>query len=119
MSTSPTDSTYRAPRWLPGGHAQTIWPLLRKGPMPAFQRERWTTPDGDFIDESGTVTRGQEALENKYAEFFTAHHGAKMTIAIDSLRALGPDTVVEDGHATVGLAKDAPATSSAGPNAPN
>ena len=50
MSPSPTDSTYRAPRWLPGGHAQTIWPLLRKGPMPAFQRERWTTPDGDFID---------------------------------------------------------------------
>lgn len=41
---------YVAPRWLPGGHAQTIWPLLRKGPLPAFERERWDTPDGDFID---------------------------------------------------------------------
>jgi len=41
---------YVAPRWLPGGHAQTIWPLLRKGPPPAYRRERWETPDGDFID---------------------------------------------------------------------
>jgi len=47
---APADTAYRAPRWLPGGHAQTIWPLLRKGRMPPFQRERWTTPDGDFID---------------------------------------------------------------------
>ena len=43
-------SRYVAPGWLPGGHAQTIWPLLRKGPLPPFRRERWTTPDGDFID---------------------------------------------------------------------
>jgi len=45
---------YRAPRWLPGGHAQTIWAALFSrrfhGPPPRFTRERWTTPDGDFID---------------------------------------------------------------------
>ena len=50
---------YRAPRWMPGegplgGHAQTIWPALIsrrfRGPPPAFRRERWDTPDGDFID---------------------------------------------------------------------
>lgn len=35
---------------MPGGHAQTVWPLLRKGPLPAYRRERWETPDGDFID---------------------------------------------------------------------
>ena len=41
---------YRAPAWLPGGHAQTIWPLLIK-PLPLkLRRERWETPDGDFID---------------------------------------------------------------------
>jgi hypothetical protein len=33
-----------------GGHAQTIWPLLIKGPLPRYRRERWDTPDGDFID---------------------------------------------------------------------
>jgi len=45
---------YRAPRWLIGGNAQTIWPALFskrfEGPVPQFTRERWTTPDGDFID---------------------------------------------------------------------
>jgi predicted alpha/beta-fold hydrolase len=43
---------WRAPRWLPGGHAQTIWPALasRRPPPAGFRRERWATPDGDFID---------------------------------------------------------------------
>lgn len=41
---------YHAPKWLPGGHAQTIYPLLIKpGPYP-YRRERWETPDQDFID---------------------------------------------------------------------
>jgi hypothetical protein len=36
---------------LPGGHLQTIWPA-RLVPLPvvAYRRERWPTPDGDFID---------------------------------------------------------------------
>lgn len=45
---------FRAPRWLPGGHLQTIWPALfgrRPGGVAAsFRRERWATPDGDFVD---------------------------------------------------------------------
>ena len=43
---------YRAPAWLPGGHAQTIWPALfsHTGREPCYRRERWTAPDGDFID---------------------------------------------------------------------
>ena len=57
---------FQAPWWLPGGHAQTIWPakLARPaspaaspraalapvdGPL-AWRRERWATPDADFID---------------------------------------------------------------------
>lgn len=41
---------YRAPAWLPGGHAQTIYPrFLPLDPTP-YRRERWETPDGDFID---------------------------------------------------------------------
>ncbi len=46
--------SYRAPAWLPGGNLQTIWAATRSrrhlGPPPQFQRERWTAPDGDFID---------------------------------------------------------------------
>ena len=53
---------YRAPRWLAGsgavaGNVQTIWPALysrvhperRIGPV-SYVRERWDTPDADFID---------------------------------------------------------------------
>jgi len=41
---------YRAPAWLPGGHLQTLWPLLIKPRPVKLRRERWETPDGDFID---------------------------------------------------------------------
>lgn len=47
-------STYRAPRWLPGGHAQTIYAALNPPPGPQWRRERWDTPDGDFIDVDST-----------------------------------------------------------------
>ena len=50
MKPAPAAPHYRAAAWLPGGHAQTIWPLLIKGPLPPYRRERWDTPDGDFID---------------------------------------------------------------------
>ncbi len=50
---------FRTPRWLAGrgavgGNLQTIWPALFSrryhGPPPAYERERWQTPDQDFID---------------------------------------------------------------------
>ncbi|MDP3700567.1 MAG: alpha/beta fold hydrolase [Hylemonella sp.] len=45
---------YTSPLWLPGGHLQTIWAALYArrvhGAQPQFRRERWDTPDGDFID---------------------------------------------------------------------
>lgn len=43
---------WRGAWWLPGGHAQTIWPTWWSycGAMPAYRRQRWDSPDGDFID---------------------------------------------------------------------
>lgn len=45
---------YVAPAWLPGGHLQTIWPALYSRRswrvLAPYRRERWPTPDGDFID---------------------------------------------------------------------
>lgn len=45
---------YQAPWWLPDGHTQTIWAALcarpRRGLPQPLVRERWTTPDGDFVD---------------------------------------------------------------------
>ena len=45
---------YDAPWWLPGGNLQTIYAALRSqrylAEAPSFRRERWTTPDDDFVD---------------------------------------------------------------------
>lgn len=41
---------YVAPGWLPGGHAQTIYPYLLARPVIGYRRERWELDDGDFID---------------------------------------------------------------------
>jgi uncharacterized protein len=44
-------TAYQAPRWLPNGHLQTIFPAtFMAKPKVAFRRERWDAPDGDFID---------------------------------------------------------------------
>ncbi len=44
-------SSYRAPRWLHGGHAQTILPvLLPKRRLRLRTQERLRLPDGDFVD---------------------------------------------------------------------
>lgn len=47
---------YRAPPWLPGGNLQTLYPaLLAPRPPIDWRRERWDTPDGDFIDLDWTT----------------------------------------------------------------
>lgn len=44
-------SSYNAPRWLRGGHRQTILPvLLPRRASPWQRRERLELPDGDFLD---------------------------------------------------------------------
>ena len=49
---------YRAPWWLPDGNLQTIWSALHARhyaeTAPVFRRERWATPDGDFVDVDRT-----------------------------------------------------------------
>ena len=50
---------YRAPWWLPGGNAQTIWAALgarrHLGDPPTWRRERWDTPDADFVDVDHSI----------------------------------------------------------------
>ena len=55
-------SSYRAPAWLPGGHLQTIYAaLFAPRARIAFTRERWDTPDGDFIELDWTPGNDQNA----------------------------------------------------------
>lgn len=63
-----TPPRYRAPAWLPGGNLQTLYPaLLAPRPHVRYHRQRWDTPDGDFIDldwtehqDSGLGTEDRE-----------------------------------------------------------
>lgn len=42
---------FRPAWWLPGPHLQTVGArLLRPSAWPELRRERWDTPDGDFLD---------------------------------------------------------------------
>ena len=54
---------YEAPAWLPGGHLQTIYPLLIKPDRHAYRRERVNTPDGDFIDIDWNAHAGPTSPE--------------------------------------------------------
>ena len=60
---------YIAPWWLPGGNLQTIWPALYarrvSGAAPEYRRERWDTPDGDFVDLDFLVTSAEPAAQGK------------------------------------------------------
>lgn len=48
--------TFHTPWWLRGGHTQTILPArFTRHRRIAFRRERWRTPDGDFIDLDWTT----------------------------------------------------------------
>src|SRR5215472_13565686 len=47
---STRNGAYVAPVWLPGGHAQTIYPALRRREHLSYRRQRIDTPDGDFVD---------------------------------------------------------------------
>jgi predicted alpha/beta-fold hydrolase len=48
---APGPGPFRAPWWLPGGNAQTIYAaLFAPIARPPVRRERWETPDGDFVD---------------------------------------------------------------------
>lgn len=54
LAICPVPTVDLAPGWMPGGHAQTIWAALCarrfEGATPTWRRERWATPDADFID---------------------------------------------------------------------
>ncbi len=59
------------------------------------------TEDGDYIDDSGRAFAGRETIEKAYAEYFAANPGARIRIAIDSLRLLSGSKAIEDGRTMV------------------
>jgi predicted alpha/beta-fold hydrolase len=63
-------ASYRAPWWLPGGDLQTIYARYRCAVTQfEFHRERWETPDGDFIDLDWVES------DNRDANLLVVFHG--------------------------------------------
>jgi uncharacterized protein (TIGR02246 family) len=59
------------------------------------------TEDGQLVDEAGKAFNGRPAIEAVYAKFFQEHPGAKIKVAIDSVRMLNDDTAIEEGRAAL------------------
>ena len=75
---------YRAPRWLAGGHAQTIWPYFLRRPHVSMRRERVDTPDGDFW----LFDWLDAAVSNADAPLVVLFHGLEGSSASHYARAL-------------------------------
>lgn len=53
-------------------------------------------PQGEFINEAGTVYQGSKELHDLFADFFKRFPGAKIQFQVESIRAVGP-IVIEEG----------------------
>ncbi len=96
---------YNPPRWLPTSHAQTIVPaLFARRPAVDYRRERWDTPDGDFIELDWLAypaIAGSVAQPAPDAPLFVLFHGLEGSsdshyarVLMASARALGWHGVV-------------------------
>jgi len=56
-------------------------------------------PQGELIDEQGLVYQGQAAIKDLLTKYFAKFSGAKLTLAVDSLRIIGP-VAFEEGTRT-------------------
>jgi uncharacterized protein (TIGR02246 family) len=69
------------------------------------------TPDGDYVDDTGRVFKGREAIEKTFAELFAANKDLKVRIEVASLKFPTPDVAIEDGTtAVIGPAGSAPSS---------
>jgi uncharacterized protein (TIGR02246 family) len=57
--------------------------------------------DADYTTADGRTFSGREAIEAALRAGLMGNRGAKLTIAVDSVRMLGPETVLEKGSTTV------------------
>ena len=56
---------------------------------------------GEYTDEAGRTLKGRVAIAEEYRDFFAKNPGAKIRLAIDSLKLLSPTAALEDGRAMI------------------
>jgi uncharacterized protein (TIGR02246 family) len=53
-------------------------------------------PQGELIDEHGTVYQGQAEIKDLMTKFFAKYPGSKITLNVESIRVIGP-VAIEEG----------------------
>ena len=86
-------AAFRSPAWLPGGHAQTIYPYFLPRPVVEYRRERVDTTDGDFWEFDWLATRDGVAAEAPLVVLFHGLEGSAQShyslLLMDRLAARG------------------------------
>ena len=59
------------------------------------------TPQGELVDEEGSVKQGRSAIEREFTQIFETFPQAKISISIKSVRLISPNVAAEDGSADV------------------
>ena len=85
---SPAVVPFAGPAWLPGGHAQTIYPYFLPRPAIAYRRERVATPDGDFWDFDWHDAPGAVAEAPLVVVFHGLEGGAQSQYAVQLMALL-------------------------------
>lgn len=93
---------YQAPWWLPGGNVQTIYAakLARRytGHAPTWTRQRWNTPDGDFVDVDW---RSNEASLSQGSPLLVLFHGLEGSSQSHYAQAFAQETHKRDWQMAV------------------
>jgi uncharacterized protein (TIGR02246 family) len=55
------------------------------------------SPQGELIDEEGTVYQGPKEITELFTKFFERFPGAKLALEIESIRSVGPNLAIEEG----------------------
>lgn len=59
------------------------------------------TADAEYVDETGAVCQGRDAIEQSLTEFFSRNPDCHLQMDIHSIRMISPGVAVEDGSTSV------------------
>jgi uncharacterized protein (TIGR02246 family) len=68
------------------------------------------TADAEIEDDDGEVTRGRDAIIERFVRMFKENAGDRLAVDTDSLRFLGTDLAIEEGTASISAGTDPPQT---------
>ncbi|WP_437222244.1 YybH family protein [Planctomicrobium sp. SH661] len=66
------------------------------------------TEDAEAVDEEGSILKGRDAIQTRFAELFQDYPQARVEVELTSLRQIGADVALEDGYSTTTLVPNEP-----------